>query len=463
MKKKSNILIFIGIILILIASYNLYQLDIFSMFGPSKNANIIDAADLVDQAGFAPLVVPEKKNSNTQESSSNTPKNIPDRITIPIINLDAPIEKAEAVKVTIEDQEFTQFLIPEKFAAGWHEGSALLGEPGNTVLSGHNNAYGEVFANLEKLEIGDTIYLFSNDSSFQYTITNRMILPERDIDLEMRIKNAHWIMRSEDERITLVTCWPHESNTHRLILVAIPSQMANESPSQGSEGITSCSVETIENEKRQIYKLLMEFDSLYYESSIQNEIPYVLLIEKMQRVSRKLAYMDQLKCTENTRKNVLEYMNTAVLEQTFAMGSLREDLVAAVKNIRESYKKIIFSELNETMGSEEIYQNNWMAKIDPYVKAGNKKNPLAYAKNIAASNSSNNCTVNIREAPNLDSRVLGSLFTGRNIIVLGKNQDEKWIMVAFRSGLAWVNADIVDLNVQLSILPIVPEILIEKS
>ena len=36
------------------------------------------------------------------------------------------------------------------------------------------------------------------------------------------MENAAWIMPSEDERLTLVTCWPYTSNTHRLIIVARP-------------------------------------------------------------------------------------------------------------------------------------------------------------------------------------------------------------------------------------------------
>jgi len=49
-----------------------------------------------------------------------------------------------------------------------------------------------------------------------------MILEERDAPVEQRLENARWLARSEDERLTLITCWPPESNTHRLIIVAIP-------------------------------------------------------------------------------------------------------------------------------------------------------------------------------------------------------------------------------------------------
>ncbi len=58
--------------------------------------------------------------------------------------------------------------------------------------------------------------------SFVYQVTERLILPERDQPVEVRLENARWIGPSEDERLTLITCWPEDSNTHRLIVVAEP-------------------------------------------------------------------------------------------------------------------------------------------------------------------------------------------------------------------------------------------------
>ncbi len=53
-----------------------------------------------------------------------------------------------------------------------------------------------------------------------------MILPERDQPLSVRLANAQWIEPSTDERLTLITCWPKDNNTHRLIIVAVPIQPA---------------------------------------------------------------------------------------------------------------------------------------------------------------------------------------------------------------------------------------------
>src|SRR5690606_4764231 len=107
-------------------------------------------------------------------------------------------------------------------AVGWHETSAGLGAPGNTVLNGHHNIYGEVFRDLYRLQKGDTIQVFSNGEMFEYVVVYTAVLPERNQPMDVRITNAEWIQPTEDERLTVITCWPYESNTHRVLIVAVP-------------------------------------------------------------------------------------------------------------------------------------------------------------------------------------------------------------------------------------------------
>ena len=211
-KIKENrdwLLIIIGSVLVIISVFNLTN---FNPFTAIKNREQTPA---VEQEGFAPLFIP-KTTANIAAQEGNQPSNqiyVPDRIVIDKIGLDAPVKPALAINVSVDDQEVTQFLIPEEFAAGWHEGSASLGILGNTVISGHHNAYGEVFANLVDLEAGDEVIMLSSGREFFYTIVNKMILPEKDEPLETRLENARWILPSKDERLTLVTCWPADSNS----------------------------------------------------------------------------------------------------------------------------------------------------------------------------------------------------------------------------------------------------------
>jgi len=145
---------------------------------------------------------------------------IPDRLVIPAIQLDAPVVLAKLKDIEYQGKTYQQWIAPNIFAAGWHGTSAPLGVPGNTVLNGHHNVHGEVFGHLVDLKVGDLIQVYSGDKEFVYAIALKMILPERFQPLAVRLANAQWIEASPDERLTLITCWPYESNTHRLIIVA---------------------------------------------------------------------------------------------------------------------------------------------------------------------------------------------------------------------------------------------------
>jgi len=150
------------------------------------------------------------------------PTHIPDRVVIDAIDLDAPIVPVNYKEIDYEGETYQQWVAPDMYASGWHRMSSPLGVPGNTVLNGHHNIYGEVFVNLADVESGDMIQVYSGDMRFTYVVANTMILKERFQPVDVRIDNARWIQSSQDERLTLVTCWPYESNTHRVIVVAVP-------------------------------------------------------------------------------------------------------------------------------------------------------------------------------------------------------------------------------------------------
>jgi LPXTG-site transpeptidase (sortase) family protein len=147
---------------------------------------------------------------------------LPDRLVIPTIQLDVPIEATQYEEVEILGVTYRQWLAPDSRTVGWQATSASLGMHGNTFLVGHHNIYGEVFRDLALLEVGDPIRVYSNQKVSEYRIKLKMILPEKYETVDTRLENARWIHPTLDERVTLVTCWPYETNTHRLILVAEP-------------------------------------------------------------------------------------------------------------------------------------------------------------------------------------------------------------------------------------------------
>ncbi len=147
---------------------------------------------------------------------------VPTRLVIPAIGLDVPILEMGWTIIQQDGQPVSQWDVPNWRAAGWLKISAPLGVVGNTVLEGHQNEDGRVFEYLEYLKQGDAIQVYAGAEVHNYIVTIRTIVAEKDQPLEVRYENAKWIAATNDERLTLITCYPHNDNTHRLILVAYP-------------------------------------------------------------------------------------------------------------------------------------------------------------------------------------------------------------------------------------------------
>ncbi len=143
---------------------------------------------------------------------------IPRRIIIPSIQLDAPITPVELKRR--KGAPAAQWGVPEGRAAGWHNTSARLGEAGNLVLNGHHNINGKVFARLKDLKPYDEIIITGDHLTATYLVTERKLLREQGQPLAVRLQHAQFIAPTSDTRLTLVTCWPPEDYTYRLILVA---------------------------------------------------------------------------------------------------------------------------------------------------------------------------------------------------------------------------------------------------
>lgn len=240
--KRSNWLIGFGILFILAGG---------ALFWLAYRQSQTSPFDIVEaeESNFLPILepdtVPEQEGAPTLEHrptpvevapvaavehsaavAENPPPlqgRIPTRLVIPSIGLDAPIVPVHYKTIQTWGKTYRQWLVPQEFAVGWQDESALLGMPGNTVLNGHHNAYGMVFKNLAQVKSGDEILVYAETTLFRYVAAARLLLPERGEMLETRLENARWLLPSEDERLTLVSCWPADSNTHRLIVVAFPT------------------------------------------------------------------------------------------------------------------------------------------------------------------------------------------------------------------------------------------------
>ncbi len=171
------------------------------------------------EATAAPVASPTPASTPTEVWGPSDGR--PTRIVAPAIGLDSPVVEVGYNIVVIDGVETTGWIVPRN-VAGFHKGSAYPGTGGNTVISGHHNVGREVFRYVVDLKIGDEVILYAGAREYHYRVEQTMTLPEKGMTLEQRQENARWIMSTDDERLTLVTCWPYSSNTHRVIVVARP-------------------------------------------------------------------------------------------------------------------------------------------------------------------------------------------------------------------------------------------------
>ncbi len=155
--------------------------------------------------------------AGVQESARGLPAS---RIHIPRIEIDAPVVEVNWRIVEEGGVKKTAWETADH-AAGHHANSANPGEGGNVVLSGHHSLKGAVFARLSELAPGDEVILEAMDgSSYLYVVEENLLLEEAGASLEERRAHARYMAPTPDETLTLVSCWPSWTNTHRVVVVA---------------------------------------------------------------------------------------------------------------------------------------------------------------------------------------------------------------------------------------------------
>lgn len=135
------------------------------------------------------------------------------RLIIPKINVDVPV----AFNIPLDDVDkamnegVAQFSIPGA--------NAMPGQVGNLVISGHSagdiyssNPYKFIFSGLERLEVGDLIYINYQSVRYTYQMTGEQTVEPTDV-------NA-LIYPTDKPILTLITCTPLGTSRYRLLITA---------------------------------------------------------------------------------------------------------------------------------------------------------------------------------------------------------------------------------------------------
>ncbi len=213
--------IFVGMALLLFLAlqglYGLFYewLDHQRYYLTSQQVAVFDIPTMTPTITPTPMPTP---------TPTPTPQPLPAvRIMIPKIGVNAKIVE---VGFKIVDYGTTSRLVWDTaaYAVGHHEDSAYPGQNGNIILSGHNNTQGEVFRELNKLEPGDLIYLYTLDQEFVYVVQSKELVPYVGATENDMVRHAQYALPTSTETLTLISCWPYVTYTHRIYVVAKPQK-----------------------------------------------------------------------------------------------------------------------------------------------------------------------------------------------------------------------------------------------
>jgi sortase A len=100
---------------------------------------------------------------------------------------------------------------------GHHPGTAMPGEIGNFVLSGHRTTYAAPFNRIGELQPGDDIVVDAREARYTYRVTGRRTVDPTEIGVVAPVPGRPG-RRPTSALITLSTCHPEYSAAQRLIV-----------------------------------------------------------------------------------------------------------------------------------------------------------------------------------------------------------------------------------------------------
>jgi sortase A len=120
------------------------------------------------------------------------------RIQIPALGVDAPV---------VQGDGWEQL----KKGVGQHIGTPNPGEKGNVVLAAHNDVFGEIFRDLDRLKPGDEVILSNTQQAYVYIVRQTQIVEPTQVEV---------LAPTQDPVVTLISCYPYMVDNQRIVVVA---------------------------------------------------------------------------------------------------------------------------------------------------------------------------------------------------------------------------------------------------
>lgn len=142
------------------------------------------------------------------------------RMVIPRINQNVPIIGVKNENLIAKKWNDLEADIQKALQSGvvHYPGTALPGDNGNIVLTGHSSYYvwdagrfKDVFALLHDVRLRDKVVVYFDQKKYVYEVNDIKVVSSNDINI---------LGKSTTEKLTLITCTPIGTNLKRLVVTA---------------------------------------------------------------------------------------------------------------------------------------------------------------------------------------------------------------------------------------------------
>jgi hypothetical protein len=219
-----------------------------------------------------------------------------------------------------------------------------------------------------------------------------------------------------------------------------------------------CAPDNIVDQVRKVHNVMRKFDDLMFVANVTPQAQLSPIIIDLLAARREAEDLDIPVCLTTLQLAALNYQNTVIdyLAQ-FMGGGAKEQInsqIAASQNLRVTYE----AELARLIGA--TYVPPPTATPLPTLSAPGvllTGTPVAGPSGAMITNQGPTA-VNLRNAPSFDAAKLGDLAVGETAKALARNQAMDWILIEdakVSGGMAWVYAQLVNLNIPITQLPVV--------
>lgn len=206
MKKIGRVFIGIGIVLILIPiigrCYTYFKQE--QLYNAYLEKCKLETGYMVTNDGNSTEGINNFSNHETLQQDDKVPQwsfqdgEVMGRIKIPSIGLDLILLEGESSENL-------------KLGACHMAGTANPGGIGNCAIAGHRNyTFGSMFNRLNEVKVEDKVSIEMNGVTYDYKVIDSLIVEPTQVDV---LKQP-----TDKKEITLITCHPLYTGTHRLII-----------------------------------------------------------------------------------------------------------------------------------------------------------------------------------------------------------------------------------------------------